>query len=102
MWTLDYEADIESDLSAFHRIDDPMTIPGPRYFMLALRLPAYAGVMAARVEKIHQDEREAGSGAHSAVQQRSTAENPSRITDDAALAMLAVDGWAEHTSEEES
>lgn len=100
MWTLDYEADIESDLSAFHRIDDPMQIDGPRYFILALRLAAYSGVLAARVAKIHADEREGASGARSAAVGRSTPERPSRVSDDAALAMLALDGWAEHTAEE--
>lgn len=101
MWTLDYEADIASDLSAFHRIDDPMQIDGPRYFMLALRLAAYSGVMAARVAKIHADEREGVSGARGAAVSRTTAERPARVADDVALAMLA-DGWAEHTTEGES
>lgn len=99
MWTLDYEADIASDLSAFHRIDDPMTIDGPRYFTLAIRLAAYAGVMAARAEKIRQDERDGVSGAHGGAQATSTASTPSRVRDDAALAMLAG-GWVEHTVEE--
>lgn len=98
MWTLDYEADIASDLSAFHRIDDPMQIDGPRYFSLALRLAAYAGVLAARVAKIHADEREAGNGAHSAAPGTSSA--PTKVDNDVALAMLA-DGWAEHTTESE-
>ena len=99
MWTIDYEADIASDLSAFHRIDDPMQIDGPRYFSLAIRLAAYAGVLAARVEKMRQDEREAGDGVHSAAVSRSTPERLARVDDDVALAMLA-DGWAEHVTEE--
>lgn len=99
MWTQDYEDDIASDLSAFHRVDDPMSIDGPRYFLLAARLPAYAGVMAARVEKLRQDEREAGRAPHSAAQTRSTAESPSRVSDDVALAMLGGE-WAERTTEE--
>lgn len=98
MWTTEYEADIASDLSAFHRVDDPMTIDGPRYFMLAIRLAAYSGVIAARAEKIRQDENGGASGAHSAAQQRSTAATPSRVSDDAALAMLS-DGWVEHAKE---
>lgn len=100
MWTTEYEADIASDLSAFHRIDDPMAIDGPRYFMLAARLTAYSGVMAARAAKLREDERTGGSGAHSAGMGRSTPEQPSRVSDDTALAMLALDGWAEHTTEE--
>lgn len=100
MWTIDYEADIASDLSAFHRIDDPMTIDGPRYFMLAIRLAAYAGALAARAEKIRQDEREGVHGAHSAAQRTSTPEKPARVTDDALIASLG-DGWVEHVIEEE-
>jgi hypothetical protein len=46
---LDHLEDIESDLSVFHRIDDPWSMPGPRFFRFVMRLPAYAGVMAARV-----------------------------------------------------
>ncbi|MCX4750896.1 hypothetical protein OG455_41180 [Kitasatospora sp. NBC_01287] len=40
--------DIESDLSVFHRIDDPTALDGPRYFRLVWRLAAYQGVMQAR------------------------------------------------------
>jgi hypothetical protein len=46
---LDYLDDIASDLSVFHRIDDPYLLDGPRYFRLAWRLAAYQGVMQARV-----------------------------------------------------
>lgn len=103
MWTVDYEADIASDLSAFHRIDDPMTIDGPRYFLLAVRLAAYTGVLAARAEKLRQDEESGVSGAHSAAPTHSgrsaTPDKPSRVSDDAAIAMLA-DGWVEHTEAE--
>lgn len=104
MWTVDYEADIASDLSAFHRIDDPMTIDGPRYFTLAPRLGAYSGVIAARMEQRRQDEEEGRSGAYSAAPTTSaaapsSATGPSRVSDDAAIAMLA-DGWVEHTTTE--
>lgn len=98
MWILDYEADIASDLSAFHRVDDPMTIDGPRYFSLATRLPAYSGVMAARMEKLRQDEEEGVGGAHGAAPSASSAERPSRVSDDVALSMLASEGWIEHTT----
>lgn len=97
MWTTEYEADIASDLSAFHRVDDPMALDGPLYFSLAIRLAAYSGVLAARAEKIRQDEREGVSGAHTAGRGTST---PAKVSDDAALAMLS-DGWVEHTKEEE-
>lgn len=103
MWTVDYEADIASDLSAFHRIDDPMTIDGPRYFSLAPRLSAYSGVMAARAEMLRQEERDGGSVAHSAAptHSASSAARPARVSDDAALAMLASEGWLEHVVEDE-
>lgn len=98
MWTLDYEDDIASDLSAFHRIDNPMTIDGPRYFSLVVRLSAYSGVLAARAEKLRQDERDGVSPAHGATTGR--AQGVSHVSDDTALAMLS-DGWVEHTKQGE-
>jgi hypothetical protein len=38
-------ADIESDMSAIHRVDDVYSLPGPRFFRLAWRLAAYQGCM---------------------------------------------------------
>lgn len=102
MWITEYEADVESDLSAFHRIDDPMTISGPRYFSLAVRLSAYAGVMAARAEQRRQDEEKGVSRPHVAGASASAPDSrPSRVSDAAALAMLS-DGWVEHEIEEGS
>lgn len=49
MWTVNHLADIESDFSVFHRVDDPLSLSGPRFFRMAHRLPAYSGVLAARV-----------------------------------------------------
>jgi len=43
----DYLPEIASDLSAFHRIDDPGEMEAAVFFMLAYRLPAYQGAMAA-------------------------------------------------------
>lgn len=104
MWVLDHEADIASDLSAIHRVDDPMTLDGPRYFSLAVRLAAYAGVIQARAVAAREEAEKGGSGAHSAAPTASrpgvTRERPSRVSDDTALAMLAAEGWAEHTTEE--
>ncbi len=101
MWVLDYEDDIASDLSVFHRVDDVMTLDGPRYFALAPLLAAYAGVMQARVIKLREDEKEGRSGAHSAARPMSTPERPSRVSDDVALATLALEGWAERKIEGE-
>lgn len=98
MWIVedDREADIASDLSAFHRIDDPMQIDGPRYFSLAQRLTAYNGVMGAIAAERHRREQEGGRGAHSASQGTSSA--PARVSEEVALAQLA-DGWLEHNVE---
>jgi hypothetical protein len=100
MWTLDYEADIASDLSVFHRVDDPRTIDGPRYFSLAVRLTAYAGVMAARAEKMRQDRENGPHGAPSAAGRPSSDSRPSHVPDEVAIAMLS-DGWVEHVKEAE-
>jgi len=49
MWVVDHLADLESDFSVFHRIDNLHTLDGPRFFRLALRIFAYDGVMSARL-----------------------------------------------------
>lgn len=46
-----YLADIESDMSVFHRIDDPRAMPAQRFIDLAMRLPAYTGVMRRLLER---------------------------------------------------
>ncbi len=47
----DYERDLDADFLALYGIDlEVDTISAARYFALAHRLPAYSGVMAARVE----------------------------------------------------
>jgi hypothetical protein len=61
MWVLDHLADIESDFAVLHRVDDPLSLPGPEFFRKALRLPAYRGVMRARVERAQHDKAPAGS-----------------------------------------
>lgn len=48
-------ADIESDMSALHRVDDIWSMPAQRFFKLAWRLPAYRGVMR---ERVMADQRE--------------------------------------------
>lgn len=47
MWVLDHLPDLESDFSAFHRIDNIYELPGPRFFEMAYRLSAYGGVVSA-------------------------------------------------------
>lgn len=51
-WVLDYLDDLESDFSVLHRVDDMYGIPGPRFLRLAVRLPAYDGLMRARAESL--------------------------------------------------
>lgn len=41
-----YLDEIESDLSRFHRVADPLGIDSPRYFRLVRLLPAYDGALA--------------------------------------------------------
>lgn len=65
---------------------------GPRFFMLARRLAAYAGVLAARVLAEHEAE-----GGQRAAPQRSSGrrEEARRVSDAAALAELASLGMVE-------
>lgn len=48
MWILDAIPDVLSDFSVFHRIEDPLQLPSPRFFQLAERLPAYQGACQAK------------------------------------------------------
>jgi hypothetical protein len=54
--------DIESDLSAFHRIDDMWAMEAGRFFRLAYRLPAYQGAMRARAEAQAMEEQKRHGG----------------------------------------
>jgi hypothetical protein len=45
MWVLDYRDDVESDLSALHRVDDMAAMPARRFFALVNRLGAYPGAV---------------------------------------------------------
>lgn len=42
---LDYQADIDDDLSVFHRVDDPMQLSSSRYFRMVERLPLRDGAV---------------------------------------------------------
>jgi hypothetical protein len=95
MWTIEHEADIASDLSAFHRIDDPLSIDGPRYFSLAQRVGAYSGVMAAIYAERQRREQEGNGGAPSG---SSASSQPAKVDDVVAIANLS-DGWVEYVKE---
>lgn len=57
-WVPGHLADIESDMSAIHRVDDIWAMPAARFFSLAWRLPCYRGVMRERVLREQQDAEE--------------------------------------------
>lgn len=52
---LDVLGEIESDLSAFHRVDDMWEMEAARFWRLAVRLPAYAGAFAATLHAREQE-----------------------------------------------
>lgn len=62
---VDHLEDIESDFSVFHRVVDPLALPGPEFFRKAHRLSAYSGVLAARLMAA-RDRSGAGTSAPSA------------------------------------
>lgn len=48
-WTINYLRELEADFLVFYRIADPWSMPAPRFFRLALRIPYYAGAMQAKI-----------------------------------------------------
>lgn len=58
----EYRDDVEADFLAIYRIDDPMALPGPRFFKLAWRLPNYPGSVRARAQEEADSEAVAGPG----------------------------------------
>lgn len=59
---LDYLDDIESDMSAIHRVDDMYEMPALRFFSFADRLTAYKGVLRARAEVENEKKSSRGPG----------------------------------------
>lgn len=55
-----YEADIESDLSAIHRIDDMYSQPADRIFRLARRLAHYPGCVRSALANTRKPEEAPG------------------------------------------
>ncbi|MRY60492.1 hypothetical protein GKD59_21835 [Parabacteroides distasonis] len=96
MWIVEEEAeaDVASDLSAFHRIDDVDKVDGPRYFSLAQRLTAYSGVRAAVVAERRYREEHVGSGTQSAGRGGATQAPEAAVLAD-------VSEWVEHVKPEE-
>jgi len=61
-WVLKHLDDVESDLSAFHRIDNMWEMEAGRFFRFAFRLPAYQGAMRARAENQAMEEQKRTGG----------------------------------------
>lgn len=53
LWILDHERDLMADFRAIYHLSwtKALRLPGPEFFALASRLPAYNGVMAIRSEE---------------------------------------------------
>ena len=96
MWIVEEEAeaDVASDLSVFHRIDDVAEIDGPRYFSLAQRLTAYSGVRAAVIAERRYREEHGGSGTQSGGRGGATQAPEAAVLAD-------VSEWVEHVKPEE-
>ena len=62
MWLPAHLADIESDMSAVHRVDDIYSMPAPKFFSLAWRLPHYQGVMRDRVIALQREQEDTQPG----------------------------------------
>lgn len=87
---LDYLEDIDSDMSAFHRVDDARTtMPVGLYFERAERLAAYPGVIRARV--LEEAQREGGNAPSNGGKPGSIV-----VDDTILLNRLADEGWVEH------
>lgn len=48
---MSYLADLESDFSRFHRVDDIFAMDGPRFMRMAWRIAAYQGVLMVRLQE---------------------------------------------------
>ena len=48
LWVTDHLADLRSDFSRYHRIDDIEQMDSVRFFEMAYRITAYGGVMTTR------------------------------------------------------
>lgn len=86
-WIVDHLDDVASDLSAFHRVDDYMTLESARFFSLAERLGAYSGVVAARAYAEQHPE--------AAVRTTGRGEKIIELDESIALAQLEADGLLE-------
>jgi hypothetical protein len=58
---LDHRWDLAADFRAIYRLSpaEAMALPGPEYFALCWRVPAYQGVMQLRLEQERENEEKA-------------------------------------------
>lgn len=95
MWASSIIEDVESDMSAIHRVDDVRALTARRFFSLAERLPGYDGVIRRRAEVEIEEKRQREAGGTTPVRgTRSSA--PQTVSDAAFLAQMGNDpGWVE-------
>jgi hypothetical protein len=55
-WVVDYLDDLEVDFLVLYQIQDPWSLPGPKFFQLASRTFYYQGTMAYRAMEEHEDQ----------------------------------------------
>lgn len=94
-WVLDHEADVASDMSAFHRVDDHLAMPGPRFFSLAHRLPAYRGVLRLRAEQVISEDAAATAAVTGGATPSAGAPAGGRVQVDATAETLAGTGLSD-------
>jgi hypothetical protein len=67
MWILDYRAEIESDFSVFHRVDNIDELSSSLFFDRAEMLPNYQGAVRGRIEREAHAQSRRSSGIKSLV-----------------------------------
>lgn len=74
-WVLEHLMDLEADFLAVYRMApaDVLALSGPRFLALSYRLPAYSGVMAARLSASETERRPEAPGGTKVVEGSQTA-----------------------------
>lgn len=62
IWVIKYLGDIESDLSAFHRVDDFEDISSRRFFLFVDRLLSYKGALRFTAEQEAEESKKSATG----------------------------------------
>lgn len=96
MWVIDHLPEVRSDMSAFHRIDDPFSLGSAEFFELAEWLPAYPGacqtMIRAELERgLHGGNAPAiGSSRTNRTLEALNAPDATRVDDPAQLAVITA------------